>query len=218
MNINQKTAVLSLCLPLFSIAEELPLTWDGRLENLQSFVTTGLVVTSKERLPQTVKFVSDALAKLSKEKKSSQQHLSVDIQIRLFAIKLALLKHISAVRGWEAAPYDYHPDLSRLYKKLSVDATYYDAKQTDLSEIPDVLVRDELLRFREAKQRLINRSHQDLILFRVFQDKVKEVKRELHEMRINEPDKISRFEAQIVGSITDEKLLRGIGVNPENNK
>ena len=198
-------------IPFYAMGEEPLSVWSERLADIEAFVKTGVVATSTALLPQTITSVSESLSFLPSTIPSEKRHLvTLEDKLRIVGIKLLLLKSIADIRDWRTEPYDFHADLTKLYKGLSVDAIYYDANKTKLDEIPDIKTRDEMARFREEKSRLISLSRQDILLSRIFEDKINEINRDLHWMQRNNPDQISQIKEMIQKSLPKGELQETI--------
>jgi hypothetical protein len=128
-------------------------------------------------------------------------------KVRVFKIGLSVLQAATSMRDWKASPYDAYPDITRLNRELSKDAIYHDAKQTELEDISNRVVRAELEKYRNEKKLMIERSQSEFVLHRIYEQKTRELRQEMQSV-CKTNSEICQKEIDAINEIVVDKELR----------
>lgn len=188
---------------------------EGRIYALETFAQTNLLLAIKNGDYKLVQCVSEKLREQRKEALGGNRNeWGPENKVRVFKIGLSVLQAATSMHDWKASPYDAYPDITRLNRELSKDAIYHDAKQTELKDISNQIVRTELERYRNEKKLMIERSQSEFVLHRIYEQKIRELRQELKsvckpnsESYKKEVDAIDEI---IVDKDLRQKLLEGV--------
>lgn len=181
---------------------------EGRIYALETFAQTNLLLAIKNGDYKLVQCVSEKLREQRKEALGGNRNeWEPENKVRAFKIGLSVLQAATSMHDWKASPYDAYPDIVRLNRELSKDAIYHDAKQTELKDISNRVVRAELERYRNEKKLMIERSQSEFVLHRIYKQKIRELRQEMQSV-CKTNSEICQKEIDAINEIVVNKELR----------